>query len=104
NEVLIAVTLVAWSVLTLPLSYWPAGSVDVLADKYIKAIAFFWLLGTLVTTVERLRMIAWTLVLCSIPLAVTGLKNYILGEVLSTGVRGFTRIYGYAGGSGLTGN
>jgi len=104
NEILIAVTLVAWAVLTLPLSYWPAGSVEVLTDKYLKAIAFFWLIGTLVTTTGRLRIIAWTFVLCSIPLAITGLKNFIVGEVLSTGVSGFTRIYGYAGGSGLTGN
>lgn len=104
NEVVIALMLVAWAVLTLPVSYWPAGSAEVLADRYIKAIAFFWLIGTLVTTTDRLRILAWTLVLCSIPLAVTGLNNYIVGEVLSTGVRGFTRIYGYMGGSGLTGN
>jgi probable O-glycosylation ligase (exosortase A-associated) len=104
REIVIAMSLVAWAVLTLPLSYWPAGSVEVLADKYVKAIAFFWLIGTLVTTSDRLRILAWTLVLCSIPLAATGVKNYFVGQVLSTGVRGFTRIYGYAGGSGLTGN
>lgn len=104
GEVLVAVTLVAWATLTLPLSYWPAGSVAVLTDHYLKAIAFFWLIGTLATTPDRLRTLAWTLVLCSIPLAVTGLKNFVVGETLSTGVAGFTRIYGYAGGSGLTGN
>lgn len=104
NEILVAVTLVAWAVLTLPLSFWPAGSVEVLTDQYLKAIAFFWMIGTLVTTPARLRIIAWTLVVCSIPLAITGLKNFVVGEVLSTGVAGFTRISGYAGGSGLTGN
>jgi O-antigen ligase len=88
----------------VPLSYWPGGSVRLLTDNYLKSIAFFWLLGTIATSTARIRALAWTLVLCSIPLAVTGLKNYVLGEVLSTGVRGFTRIYGYAGGSGLTGN
>lgn len=106
REVVVALVLVAWAVITLPLSYWPAGSVELLADKYLKAIAFFWLIGTVVTSSERLRILAWTLVLCSIPLAATGIRNYIVGEVLSTGVNGFTRIYGYAGtgGSGLTGN
>ena len=33
--------------------------------------------------------------LCSIPLAATGVSNYLAGEVLSTGVRGFYRIAGY---------
>ena len=47
---------------------------------------------------------AWTLVLCSIPLALTGVRNYLSGDVLSTGVSGFYRIDGYMGGSGLTGN
>jgi probable O-glycosylation ligase (exosortase A-associated) len=104
NEVVIACVLVAWAVMTLPLSYWPAGSVEVLADHYIKAIAFFWLLGSVVNSTDRMKAIAWTFVLCSIPLAFTGLKNYLGGKVLYTGVEGFTRIYGYAGGSGLTGN
>ena len=104
NEVVIAMLLVAWAVITLPLSYWPAGSLEVLADHYIKAIAFFWLIGSVATTTNRLRMLTWTFVLCSIPLAFTGVKNYLVGKVLYTGVEGFTRIYGYAGGSGLTGN
>jgi len=49
-------------------------------------------------------VLAWTLVLCSIPLAATGVSNYFSGAQLSTGVRGFYRIEGYTGGSGLTGN
>jgi O-antigen ligase len=76
----------------------------VLTDNYLKAVAFFWLLGTIITSTERLRRLAWTLVLCSIPLALTGIYNYLSGDVLSTGVRGFYRIEGYMGGSGLTGN
>jgi probable O-glycosylation ligase (exosortase A-associated) len=99
GEVLIAFMLVGWTVLTLPLSKWPGGSVEVLADRYLKAIAFFWLLGTLATTPRRLRVLAWTFVLGSIPLAATALENYVAGDVLSTGVRGFTRIDGYEGSS-----
>ena len=83
-EVAIVLALVGWAVLTLPLSYWPGGSMEVLTDHYLKAVAFFWLLGTLVTT-ARLRVLAWAL-LCSIPLAATGLKNYLSGGFLSTGV------------------
>jgi O-antigen ligase len=103
-EIGIALVLVGWAVLTLPLSVWPGGSVRVLTDHYLKAVAFFWLLGTIITSTERLRILAWTLALCSIPLALTAVWNYLSGDVLSTGVRGFYRIEGYMGGSGLAGN
>ena len=103
-EIGLVLVLVCWSVLTIPFSYWPGGSVRVLLDQYLKAIVFFWLLGTIITTTDRLRAVAWTLVLCSIPLALTGISNYLSGGQLSTGVRGFTRIQGYMGGSGLTSN
>ncbi|MGH9257379.1 MAG: O-antigen ligase family protein [Vicinamibacterales bacterium] len=96
-ELGIALTLVGWSILTLPLSVWPGGSVRVLTDHYLKAIAFFWLLGTVVTTTGRMRILAWTLTWCAIPLAATGVANFLAGDVLSTGVRGFSRITGYAG-------
>ena len=103
-EIGIALVLVCWAVLTIPLSYWPGGSVRVLVDHYLKAVAFFWLIGAIVTNTDRLRIFSWTLVLCSIPLAATGVSNYLSGGQLSTGVRGFTRIQGYMGGSGLTSN
>jgi O-antigen ligase len=96
-EIGIALALVGWAILTLPMSVWPGGSVRVLSDHYLKAIIFFWLLGAIVNTPERLRMMAWTLTLASIPLAATGVANYLTGETLSTGVRGFTRISGYGG-------
>ena len=103
-ELGIAVALVSWSVLTVPLSSWPGGSVRVLVDHYLKAVAFFWLIGAVVTTTDRLRVLAWTFVLCAVPLAATGVSHYLSGEHLSTGVRGFYRIAGYTWGSGLTGN
>jgi len=100
-EIGIVLALVSWAVITLPMSVWPGGSMRLLTDQYLKAIAFFWLLGTVVTSSSRMRGLSWALVLCSIPLAVTGVKNYVFGEnLLSTGVRGFTRIAGYEGGSG----
>lgn len=96
-EIGIALTLLCWSILTLPMSVWPGGSVRILTDHYVKAIAFFWLLGTIVTTTERFRIMAWTLTLCSIPLAATGVANYLAGAFISTGARGFYRITGYMG-------
>jgi putative inorganic carbon (hco3(-)) transporter len=103
-EIGIALMLVAWAVITVPVSYWAGGSVEVLTSQFLKAVAFFWLIGTLVTTERRVRTIGWALVLCAIPLAVTGLKNYLLGDLLSTGVPGLKRIYGYMGGSGIVAN
>ena len=103
-EIGVALLLVAWAVITVPVSYWAGGSVEVLTSQYIKAVLFFWLVATLATTGRRLKTVAWTLVLCAIPLAATGVWNYASGEVLSTGVPGLKRIYGYMGGSGLAAN
>ncbi len=104
TEVVLAVLLVCWAVITVPVSYWPGGSVNVLTDHYLKAVVFFWLIGALVATTSRLRVFAWTLVVCSIPLAATALNNYVSGVFLSTRVPGVHRIYGYYGGSGIAGN
>lgn len=103
-EIVLAFLLAGWAMLTLPLSMWPGGSAVVLTDKYLKAVAFFWLIGTLATTADRLRVLTWTFVLGSIPLATTAVKNYFTGEVLSTGVAGFTRVTGYVGGSNIAAN
>lgn len=102
-EFIVASLLVAWAVVTVPVAYWAAGSVELLTDQYLKAVAFFWLVGTLATTTSRLRMFCWTLVLCSVPLAATGIRNYVTGEFLITST-GVTRIEGYWGGSGIAGN
>ena len=68
--IVIAFALVGWAALTVPLSYWPGGSVAELTDHFLKAVAFFWLIGTVVTTQHRLRLFVWVLVLCSIPLSI----------------------------------
>ena len=103
-EIALAVALVSWAIITVPVSYWIGGSIEMLTNQYLKAVAFFWLVGTLVTTGQRMRVLAWTLVLCGVPLAVTGISNYFSGELLHTGVPGLKRIYGYMGGSGLAAN
>ena len=75
-----------------------------LSGSTAASASFIGTLRTIVTSTDRLRKLAWTLVLCSIPLASTGIRNYLSGDVLSTGVSGFYRIEGYMGGSGLTSN
>jgi probable O-glycosylation ligase (exosortase A-associated) len=103
-EIGIALALVFWSTVTLPLSYWPGGGIRLLTDQYLKAIAFFWLLATIITTTERVRALAWSLTLCAVPLAGTGIWHYLSGEVMRTTQEGLVRVVGYMGSSGLTGN
>ena len=83
-----------------------AAACDVLTDHYLKAVAFFWLLGTHRHDHRRgCACMAWTLVLCSIPLAATGVQQLPRRATCSRpAFAGFYRIAGYTGGSGLTGN
>jgi putative inorganic carbon (HCO3(-)) transporter len=101
----LVIALVSWAVLTVPLSYWPGGSVAALTDHFLKAIAFFWLLATVITSGHRLRTFLWLLVLASLPLSLTALQNYASGSFLRTPDGALPRIAGYtAAGSGLAAN
>jgi probable O-glycosylation ligase (exosortase A-associated) len=103
TEMGICLALVTWSILTIPLSYWPGGSVTELTEHFLKAVMFFWLIGTLVITKTRVLVFAWTLVLCSIPLAATGVQNFLAGEFVTSRRAEVQRIAGYAG-SGIASN
>ena len=96
----LAVALGGWAFLTIPVSFWPGGSVDVFLDLYLKALALFWLLANLVDTPERLRRVAVALTAMAVPLAITGVRNYASGAFLDDS--GVKRIEGYT--SGLAGN
>jgi putative inorganic carbon (HCO3(-)) transporter len=104
REMALALGLMAWAALTVPLSIWPGGSVAQLTDHLLKAVIFFWLISTLVTSEARLTRFAWTLSLCSIPLAVTTINNYRAGVYVTSHTNVVQRIAGYLGGSGLAGN
>ncbi|HYE86553.1 MAG TPA: O-antigen ligase family protein [Vicinamibacterales bacterium] len=104
REMLLAIGLIGWAALTIPLSIWPGGSTEQLTDHLIKAVVFFWLIGTLVTSEARFKLFAWTLSICSIPLAVTAINNYRAGVFVTHATSAVQRIAGYVGGSGLAGN
>jgi putative inorganic carbon (hco3(-)) transporter len=100
REILTCFTLLAWAFMTLPLSYWPGGSVATLSNLYMKAVIVFWLLPNVVTTKRRLLYLATVLMLCTLPLAGVAVKNFLSGMfVLQSTV---TRIAGYD--AGLSGN
>src|SRR5438309_11800675 len=79
-EILTCFLLLAWAFATLPLSYWPGGSVATLSDLYLKSVIVFWLLANVITTEHRLRLLTRVLVLCSAPIAVTSIHNFMTGK------------------------
>lgn len=98
REMSTAACLAAWAVATVPFGHWPGGSVAFLTGIYFKTLAVFWLLGNVVNTLPRLRAIAWGLALMSVPLALTGITNFLSGAfvVVTPGVQAaVNRIYGY---------
>jgi putative inorganic carbon (HCO3(-)) transporter len=101
--VAIAFAMVGWAVLTAPLSLWPGGSVSMLFEHFAKAVAFFWLIATLVTTEARLRIFLWVLMASAVPLALDALQSYRAGEFIEGSAAAAQRIAGY-GGSGLATN
>jgi O-antigen ligase len=100
REVRLVLALVAWSVVMVPLSYWPTGSVNVMNELYLKSVAVFILLAGAIDSRRRLVGVVWTLGLCSLPIAVTALQHYQAGVYLPTAPG---RIRGY-GTSMLAGN
>ncbi len=96
SEILTCFGLLAWTFLTIPVSYWPGGSVATLIDLYIKAVIVFWLLANVITTMRRLRILATVLMLCTVPLAATGLKNFVTGTFITE--LEVARIAGYDAG------
>jgi O-antigen ligase len=85
REMAATACLVLWAILTLPLSYWPGGSLSLLLEAYFKTLAVFWLLANVVSTLPRLRAVAWGLSLMAVPLAASGVKGYVSGRFIGGG-------------------
>jgi len=77
REMWLVGALLGWAIVTIPLSVWPSGAAQVLLGDYVKALAVFWLLSNTITTLPRLRMVAWTLSLTAVPMAATGVWNFL---------------------------
>ena len=100
KEVAFTMMLVGLAVATVPLSYWPGGTVTMLLDLYLKSVAVFLLLASVVDTTRRLRVVAGVLCACTVPIALTAVQHYRTGTFMANAPG---RIAGY-GGSGLAGN
>jgi len=95
RELRVAACLAGWALLTVPLSLWPGGSLQRLQDGYLKSLVIFYLLSNLVDSVPRLRQTCWALALLSVPLAATGITQYVQGIFLNPG-GAVERIEGYS--------
>ena len=93
-----AAALALWAIVTVPFSLWPGGSVNEITNMFLKSLIIFWLLAHVIDTTARLKVIAWTLSLCSIFLSLSAVKSFLSGgfrnEELS---HGLDRITGYQG-------
>lgn len=98
-DVILLFAIAFWALLTLPFSVWPGGSMGVLTDAFLKAVICFLLLSHAVMNLRQLRGMCWCLVLCTVPLGLTTLGNYLSGTTLGSGA---ARVAGYS--SGLTEN
>src|SRR5678816_579993 len=79
KEVAFTMMLVGLAVATVPLSYWPGGTVTMLLDLYLKSVAVFLLLASVVDTTRRLRVVAGVLCACTVPIALTAVQHYRTG-------------------------
>lgn len=90
RELWAAGALLGWAVVTLPLSEWSGGSLQILVDVFLKALIVFWLLRVTVTTLGRLRVVAWSLSLMAGVLAVNFVQRFSANPTAS-------RVFGYGG-------
>jgi len=93
RHVKIAFALLAWAFVTVPFSYWPGGSLSTLSETFIKSVMIFWLLSVIIDTPARLRTVVTTLSVLVIPIALTGVLNFIKGKYMVGA--GVDRIIGY---------
>ena len=94
RELWLGAALLVWASITVPVSYWPGGSVAVLAGVFVKSLLVFWLIANVVNTPERLRRFMIVLSLAGGPLALTAILNYRAG-VFMEGATAVKRITGY---------
>jgi putative inorganic carbon (HCO3(-)) transporter len=82
-----ALVLAGWAVATVPLSYWPGGSVGVLFGEYFKTLLVFLLLAHIIDTTDKLRRLSLALVLMALPLAGSALLAFVTGGARLSGER-----------------
>ncbi|HEY0961582.1 MAG TPA: O-antigen ligase family protein [Pseudomonadales bacterium] len=85
--ILPALLIGAWSVMTVPMSYWPGGTVSFLLGEYFKTLAVFLLVSHVIDSIGKLRTLLLGLVLMGLPLAITVLIDFAAGSFNQAGDR-----------------
>lgn len=94
----LVLVLTGLAILSIPLSLWPGGSVEVFQGAFIKSVAIFFLLANAVDTPRRMRTLLALVVAFGVIIAAAGIRDFAAGNLAVGGVR----IAGYA--SPLAGN
>ena len=93
-----ALVLLGIALLSIPVGFWPGGSVDVLLDLFGKSIVIFLLVANVVDTEKRFRALVATMIGSGAFAAAYAVMNYATGRFDPTG----QRVEGYQ--SPLAGN
>ena len=97
TETKLLFVIVVLACLSIPFSRWPGGSLDVLTGQLMKAIIVFFLISHLITSVDRLKLMLWYIILFCTFISIIGIKSYLSGNLYELG-----RIKGAA--AGITAN
>ena len=85
--------ILALALISIPFSSWPGGSFELLTGTYLKVIIVFLMLPVVLISTERLKTMFWVVIICSVILALLGIKAYLDGAFIAA-----NRIGGARGG------
>lgn len=97
TELLLGLILFFLAVLSIPFSSWPGGSFGMLKETYIKVVIVYFLLVHTLTTLYRVKLMAFFIVLFCIFDAIVGINHYLTGQYHGGGGI-YDRIQGAAAG------
>ncbi|HZN04930.1 MAG TPA: O-antigen ligase family protein [Candidatus Polarisedimenticolia bacterium] len=95
REITLVGALGVWSLVTVPFSLWPGGSLALMTGIFFKSLALFGLNANLVTTARRLKVLAWLFALAGVPLALTAMRHAAEGRLAGGSGEAVKRIAGY---------
>jgi O-antigen ligase len=75
------------ALLSIPLGFWPGGSVDIFLDLFGKSLVIFLLVANVVDTQERFRVLVGAMIGCGAFAAAHAVMNYATGNFDPTGQR-----------------
>lgn len=85
------VRLILWfvvlAVLSVPFSRWPGGSVALLTNEFGKSVTIFFLLANTVGSLRRMQLMAASMALWGVVMAVTAITAFASGDLALQGVR-----------------